>query len=586
MSTFQIQGEQFLLDGKPFRIRSGAIHYFRVVPEYWEDRLLKLKACGMNVVETYVAWNIHEPKEGSFHFEGMADLVRFITLAQQLGLYVIVRPGPFICAEWEFGGFPAWLLEVPDIQLRSYNRPFLQKVDAYFDVLMDKLRPLLCTQGGPVIALQVENEYGTYGEDKAYLEYLRDGMVRRNMDVLLFTSDGAWNEQVLENGRIQNVWMTVNFGSKHGQAFDMLRKFQPDQPIMCMEFWDGWFDQWGVAHHTRETQSLVDELEPMLQMKAHMNFYMFHGGTNFGFLNGANCETKYEPTITSYDYSALLSEAGDITDNYLAVQRLLAEYEDVQEAPLPKPIPKKAYGSVQLLESAPLFRVLDSLTEAHKSEAPMNMEYYGQNYGYILYRTTIPAMEKPSKLQIPVIHDRAQIYLNGCYKGVLERNHEQDDTIVIDENGGQLDILVENMGRVNYGEKLFDKKGIIGDVLLGEEVLRGWTVYPLSPESLESLELHHYAKHTPTEGPAFYRGSFEAEELADTFLELDGWTKGVVFLNGFHLGRYWNIGPQLTLYVPAPLLRSGTNEIVVFELHGVKEPRVQLIDRHKLDFDA
>ena len=287
MSEFKISGRNFAYDGKPVRILSGAIHYFRVVPEYWRDRLLKLKACGLNTVETYVAWNMHEPEPGQFCFEGMADIARFVEIAGELGLFVIVRPGPYICAEWEFGGLPAWLLADSDIRLRCYDRSWLEKVDRFYDELMPRLKPLLCTNGGPVVAMQVENEYGSYGNDKKYLNYLKEGLIRRGIDVLLFTSDGP-SDEMLRGGTLPDVYKTVNFGSRPEEGFQKLQEYQPDQPLMCTEFWNGWFDHWGEPHHTRDGKDAADVLDQMLKAGASVNFYMFHGGTNFGFRNGAN----------------------------------------------------------------------------------------------------------------------------------------------------------------------------------------------------------------------------------------------------------------------------------------------------------
>ena len=573
MPVFEISGNQFLYDGKPVRILSGAIHYFRVVPEYWRDRLLKLKACGFNTVETYVAWNIHEPRPDEFNFEGMADIVKFIEIAHELDLMVIVRPGPYICSEWEFGGLPSWLLADSNMRLRCYHKPFLKRVDKFFDELLPRLRPLLCTNGGPIIAMQVENEYGSYGNDKDYLNYLKKAMRDRGMDVLLFTSDGP-TDGMLQSGTLEDVFMTANFGSRPEEDFAKLKEYQPDKPLVCMEYWNGWFDHWGGKHHTRDGADVADVLDRMLKMGASVHFYMFHGGTNFGFYNGANRYEKYTPTVTSYDYDAPLSECGDPTDKYYAVQEVLSKYVDVDKDLMPEPIPKKAYGRLELTETASLCHNLDRLSKPVKTACPEPMEKLGQDYGFILYSTNIPGPRKDNQLFIQDVHDRALIFVDGEFKGIYMRDEPQDITFDIPEEGVKLDILVENLGRVNYGPHLKDYKGITEGVRLGNQFLFGWTIYTLPLKDLSPLK---YQGQKKDKLPAFFRGYLEVDEPADTFLSMEGWGKGVVLVNGFNLGRYWNIGPTKTLYIPAPLLKKGRNEIVVFELESLKEPVVDFL---------
>lgn len=581
MSTFHYSGSSFYDNDEPIQILSGAIHYFRVVPEYWEDRLLKLKACGLNTVETYVPWNLHEPKKGHFHFEGIADLVRFVELAGQLGLYVIVRPSPYICAEWEFGGLPSWLLADSDMRLRCYHKPFLDHVDDYYDVLLPMLKPLLCTQGGPIIALQIENEYGSYGNDKQYLNFLKDAMISRGMDVLLFTSDGA-EDAMLQGGMVDGVLATVNFGSRAAEAFDKLREYQPDAPFMCMEFWNGWFDHWREEHHTRSAVDAVNVLDEMLRLGASVNFYMFHGGTNFGFWSGANGHTEdsYEPTVTSYDYDAPLSENGEPTDKYFKIREVIAKYLPIQPIELPAPVPKKAYGKVTLPEQALLSANLDQISTAVRTAYPETMEKLGQDYGFIQYNTFISGPRPKDELFIQDLRDRALVFLDGKLAGTLDRcEPETKIEFEVPAAGLQLSILVENMGRVNYGPYMKDRKGITEGVRYGRQFLSDWTTYMLPLTDVSSLVFESLSQCTE---PAFYRGNLNVEETADTFLNLEGWTKGVVFINGFNLGRYWNIGPQKTLYVPGPLLKQGDNEIVIFELYGTTEPVVTFADQPDL----
>lgn len=584
MAAFEIDGGGFVLDGKPIRLISGAMHYFRIVPDYWEDRLRKLRACGFNAVETYVAWNLHEPREGEFVFEGMADVERFIRLAGELGLLVILRPSPYICAEWEFGGLPSWLLADPAMRLRCSDPPFLEKVKAYYDELLPRLKPLLCTSGGPIVAMQIENEYGSYGNDKNYLNFLRETMIAGGMDVLLFTSDGS-EDYMLQGGTLPGTLATLNFGSKPEQAFAKLREYQPDKPLVCMEYWNGWFDHWGDEHHVRGFEDVVDVLDRILAMGASVNFYMFHGGTNFGFYNGANHIDFYEPTVTSYDYNALLSESGDPTDKYWAIREVIGRYAELPDDPLPAPSPKRVYGEVRMAERASLFESFDRLgSPAVPSVYPETMERLGQDYGFVWYETEVSGPQTGCEIIVQEVRDRASIYLDGKFVGVAERWGGDSVVADIPTGGAKLGILVENMGRINYGSRLRDVKGITEGVKAGarqyNQFLFGWTNRPLSLADLSGLAyspIDSDEVEFPNE-PAFYRGTFVAETREDTFLKLDGWTKGVAFVNGFNLGRYWERGPQRTLYVPGPLLREGVNELVVFELHGAARPIAVLQD--------
>ncbi len=582
MAIFKVDNQQFMLDDKPITIISGSMHYFRIVPEYWKDRLIKLKACGFNTVETYVAWNVHEPAEGQFDFSGTADLVRFIETADELGLLVIIRPSPYICAEWDFGGLPAWLLADPGMKLRCYHQPFLDKVDRYYDRLIPMLKPFLCTNGGPIIAMQIENEYGSYGNDTRYLQYLQQALLSRGVDVPLFTSDGPV-DFLLQGGMVPGVLETVNFGEKPQEAFMNLQKYQSDQPLMCTEFWNGNFDHWGEEHHTRESGEVAALLDEMLSLGASVNVYMFHGGTNFGFYNGANImDDVYLPTLTSYDYDAPLDEAGEPTEKYDAIRQTIAKYVSFEPIALPAPIKKIAYGAVSMTEQASLFDSLERLSTAKYRSNPEPMEMLGQSFGFILYTTRVSGPREENELVLQEVRDRALVYLDGVYQGVIERaDKEKKIRISIPENGAELSILVENMGRINFGPHLLDRKGITEGIRFGNQYLFGWTIHTLPMQDLSGLV---YEKGAPCqqENPCLYKGTFQVDELADTFLELKGWTKGVAFVNGFNLGRYWHIGPQKTLYVPAPLLREGTNELVLFELHGVEEPIVYFRDYAEL----
>ena len=567
MSSFTVAHNDFHLDGRPHRLLSGALHYFRVLPEQWGDRLIKLKAMGLNCVETYVAWNLHEPRPGEFDFRGGLDLPAFVRLAGSLGLHIIVRPGPYICAEWEFGGLPAWLLADPEMAVRCSYPPYLAAVERFFDALLPQLLPLQVGQGGPIIAMQVENEYGSYGSDQAYLRWLERALLERGVSTLLFTSDGA-TDFMLSHGTVPHVLKTANFGSRAASEFAKLREYQPDGPLMCMEFWCGWFDHWGEPQHLRAADDAAQALDEVLSAGASVNVFMFHGGTSFGFMNGANTDLEtgaYQPTVGSYDYDAPLSEDGQPTAKFHAFRDVIAKYVDLPPLDLPLPAPRFERGPMVLAESVPLFAALDRLSSPRVTPVPRPMESLGQNYGFVLYRAQLNHPPGPTTLHLDQLHDRAQVFVNGVEVGTLERNQPLSLPLELPPGPVTLDILVENLGRVNYGPKLLDRKGLLGLVRLGTHtVLHGWQCWPVP---LDDLSLLDFASTPERAGPAFYRGSFDVEQPGDCFLSLPEGEKGVVWLNGFNLGRYWSRGPQTALYVPAPLLKPGRNEVRVLELH-------------------
>ncbi|MFF5715013.1 beta-galactosidase family protein [Streptomyces sp. 62] len=563
MPVLQTDQAGFLLDGHPFRILSGGLHYFRVHPDQWQDRLRKARLMGLNTVETYVPWNLHQPRPDRFVMDAGLDLPRFLDLAAAEGLHVLLRPGPYICAEWEGGGIPSWLLAEPDIRLRTRDPRFLAAVDDYFERLLTPLRPYLASQGGPVLAVQVENEYGAYGDDTAYMECIADSLRRCGVDVPLFTCDQPVD---LERGALPGVLATANFGSRSAHHLADLRAQRPEGPLMTSEFWIGWFDRWGARHVVRDPQEAAHELDELLATGASVNFYMFHGGTNFGFTNGANDKHTYRPTVTSYDYDSPLDEAGDPTAKYTAFRDVIAKYAPVPDEPVPAPGPKLAVPAVALTESARLLPSAAALATAVESRRPLTMEELEQDFGFVLYETPLP-LAGPALLEIEQVRDRAQVFVDGQPVGVLEReNHEHALAFTVPRAGSVLSVLVENQGRVNYGEGIHDRKGLLGKVLLDGAELAGWTQRALTLTELDGVPFA--ATTTVPVGPAFHRGAFEVSDPADTFLHLDGWTKGNAWVNGFPLGRYWSRGPQASLYVPAPVLRAGTNEIVVLELHA------------------
>lgn len=585
MGILTYKGDKFYLDGKPYTVISGAIHYFRVPREYWHDRLLKIKECGFNTVETYTCWNLHEPREDEFDFSGNLDIDAFITCAEELGLNVILRPGPYICAEWEFGGLPSWLLTYEKMELRCFDPVFISKVRRYYGELLERIRPHLAVNGGGVFMLQIENEYGSYGNDKNYLNAIVDIYRENNIDCLFFTSDGP-TKTMLSGGTLDEYLCVANFGSDPEERFPHLREFRPDQPLMCGEFWCGWFDHWFEEHHVRPADEIVKDFSAMLNMDASVNFYMFHGGTNFGFTNGANYSDKYEPTITSYDYNCPLNEAGDRTDTYYRIRSLMEERFGKLPEMTAKDSEKAAYGKVKLDSKAALLDNIYNISNPVKTVSPKYMEDIGQDFGYTLYRAVIEGPKDDWPMEIDVVHDRAQVFVNGQYKGVYERwnrNNHPDIRVPLEKGEtADLDILVENMGRVNYGPKLLDHKGI-RRVRFGNQCHFGWEMFPIDMRNLSGLM---FEENTDKElqGPVFLRGNLRIDnEPHDTFLRLDGFTKGFVMVNGTNIGRYFNpAGPQKTLYVPAPFLKEGDNEIIVFESDSTASAEIEFLDEPDL----
>lgn len=548
----------FLLHDQPLRILSGALHYFRVPRAYWEDRLLKLKAMGLNTVETYVPWNLHQPTREVFHTHDELDLSSFLRLAQELGLHAIVRPGPYICAEWEFGGLPAWLLEDPRMQVRCMYPPYLQAVEAYFGHILPLVKKHLLSEGGNVLAVQIENEYGSYGTDELYLHWIEAQYHQHGLDTLHFTSDGP-EKHMLDYGTLPHIYKTVNFGSHVPEAFQALRERQTDQPLMCMEFWNGWFDHWRESHHIRDAQDAARTLQEMLALGGHVNIYMFHGGTSWGVMSGANHIHTFEPTINSYDYDAPLNESGEPTEKFHLYREVLQAFHDHPLPALPAPLPKTACPSIPLKKGQNLLESLLSLP-SQPSIVPFPMEDYGQHHGLIAYTHTFRHSHQQAEIRLSGVHDRAYLYRNHTLIGIQDRTDGAKVWTVDFAVSDRFTVVVENQSRINYGPLLLDRKGITGQITLGNLILHHW-------------EVRHQTLQEPEQASSPFQagnGWFQAELVVpetpqDTHLQLPG-TKGYVWVNGRLLGRYWEVGPQYSLFIPAPFLQPGKNQIQILEL--------------------
>ncbi|CAL9418518.1 Beta-galactosidase [Actinosynnema sp. ALI-1.44] len=598
MTAFTVEDGQFVRDGRRHRVLSGALHYFRSHRAQWPRRLSVLRGMGLNTVETYVPWNLHEPRRG--RYRDLDALGSFLDLAAAEGLDAIVRPGPYICAEWENGGLPWWLSG----PLRCAHPDFLADVDAWFDVLIPEVAARQVTRGGNVVLVQVENEYGSYGSDRAYLAHLRDGLVRRGIDVPLFTSDGG-EALFLTGGMVDGALATVNFGSDAAGQFGELRRHRPRDPLFCMEFWDGWFDHWGDRHVVRAPEDAAAALDEVLAAGASVNLYLAHGGTNFGFWAGANAggevhDGAYRPTVTSYDYDAPMDEAGNPTPKYWAFREVIGRYTPLPPPPTtttsttttstapeaaPPTLPAR---TVPLTRSVRLFDVFNHPTI--QSPHLPTFEQVGQHQGFLLHRTTVPGPRPPLPLRLRDLRDRAQLYVDGTLRATYSRAADPQAVETTDIPGGvTVELLVEAMGRINYGPLLGEHKGIVGGVLHERQHLHGWETTPIPLDELPDLPWDTGDRNTDggttgghAYGPLFLGGTLTTNEPRDAYLDLAGFTKGVVWVNGSCLGRYWHIGPQRTLYLPEPLLHRGDNEIVVLELHPDASPRSVTVSPHPI----
>ncbi|MBX7174207.1 MAG: beta-galactosidase [Pyrinomonadaceae bacterium] len=574
-NSFSWQGENFLLNGKPFMIRSGEMHYPRVPRDYWRDRFRKAKALGLNTITTYIFWNLHEPKPGQFDFSGNLDIAEYVREAKEEGLYVIVRPGPYICTEWEFGGIPAWLLAEKDMKVRTADSRFLDYAKRYMAEVGKRLAPMEIAKGGNVIMVQVENEYGSFGNDMDYMNAVKKMVQAAGFTGQLFTSDGSGENQ-LKGGTLPDVLSVINFGvdSKDSDKdaeneFKNFAKFRQNVPKMVGEYWVGWFDHWGKPHHTVDPKQAALGLDWMLKNRISFNLYMFHGGTTFGFMNGANYNKNepLQPDTSSYDYDSPLDESGKPTEKYYAIRELIQKYFPDEKLPaIPQSKDLIEVPQFQLNETADLFSLLGN---PKQSEKPLSMEETGQNYGFILYRTKI-TKEANGELKFDNLNDYGHIFVDGNLVGKIDRRLKENSLKINVKSGSTLEILVENGGRLNFGrEFIFDRKGIVGNVTLNSETLNTWQIFNLPLDNLKNLKFKKGSAKPNT--PTFYRGFFQLQNLGDTYLDTTNWGKGFVWVNGHNLGRHWKIGPQQTLFVPSAWFKKGKNEVIVLDTDAPKQ---------------
>lgn len=585
--NFTIGKSTFLLNGKPFTVKAAELHYTRIPAPYWEHRIEMCKALGMNTICLYVFWNIHEQTEGQFDFTGQNDIAAFCRLAQKHGMYVIVRPGPYVCAEWEMGGLPWWLLKKKDIVLRTLDPYFMERTAIFMKEVGKQLAPLQITRGGNIIMVQVENEYGAYAVDKPYVSAIRDIVKSAGFtEVPLFQCD--WSSTFDRNGLDDLLW-TINFGTGANieQQFKRLREARPETPLMCSEFWSGWFDHWGRKHETRPAKSMVQGIKDMLDRDISFSLYMAHGGTTFGHWGGAN-NPSYSAMCSSYDYDAPISEPGWTTDKYFQLRDLLKNYLPAGEQlpEIPEAFPVIEIPEVEFTQVAPLF---SNLPEAKESMDIQPMEAFDQGWGTILYRTTLQEpVENGTTMKITEVHDWAQVFADGKLLARLDRRRgEFALQLPVLKKGTRIDILVEAMGRVNFDESIHDRKGITEKVELvrGKQSaeLKNWTVYSF-PVDYSFVQDKRYKNGTAQTMPAYYRTTFRLDKVGDTFLDMSTWGKGMVWVNGLAIGRFWEIGPQQTLFMPGCWLKEGENEIIVLDLKGPEKASIRGLKKPILDW--
>jgi len=566
--TFTIDSVNFLLDNKPFQIISGEMHYSRIPKQYWRHRIQMAKAMGCNTIATYVFWNYHEVEEGKFDFKSEnRDLAEFIEIVKDEGMWLLFRPGPYSCGEWDLGGIPPYLLSIPDIKLRCTDARYIKAVERYINRMSQVIKPYLVTNGGPIIMLQIENEYGSYGNDREYMKLLKELWLKNGIDVPFYTSDGA-TTYMLEAGTLPGVAVGLDPGGNK-KNFDLARKMNPGVPVFSSETYPGWLTHWNEEWQKPDTSYFLNQIRFLMDNKLSFNLYVLHGGTNFGYSAGANSGgSGYQPDVTSYDYDAPINEQGKATYKYFALKELINKYRSGQDAiiPMPEPIPVMEIPEIKMTTYS---SVWNNLPSPIKSVQPKPFEYYNHYYGFALYKTKLIGHKK-GKLKITDLHDYATVFIDGKYVGIIDRS-KGENTIILPEVKSEipiLEIFVEGMGRINFAQELIDRKGITERVTLNGMTLMNWDVYclPMNSEYISKLN----PRNDNTKPGIFFKGKFTLDEIADTYIDMSNYQKGIVWVNGHNLGRYWNIGPQHALYCPSPFLVNGVNEIVVFDLHQLK----------------
>ena len=570
-ADFKVEGTAFVLDGKPFQIRAGEVHYPRVPKEEWRSRLLMAKAMGLNTISTYVFWNLHEPKRGEYDFNGEKDVVAFVKLCGEAGMHAIVRPGPYVCAEWDLGGLPAWLLAEPGVKLRSTDPRYLDPAKAWMKKMGAMLQPLSVAQGGPLLMVQIENEFGNFGSDTEYLDALQAALRSGGYQGTVFTCDTA-SEKALQNGGRPGVLRAANFGGGAEKAFQNLQKVNPGQPNLTMEFWVGWFDQWGRPHHVIEPQEKLADLEWMMRNRASFNLYMFHGGTTRGLWTGANWESRYRPTTCSYDYSAPLDESGRPTAKYDAFRSVIqSALKDETFPAVPKLPSPGSIGTIQLTEQC---RLMDAMPAGKTSPILQTMEDLGQTTGFILYRTTVEGPVE-GELALGAVKDRMEVLLDGKLLGISGRSSNGAAiSLKVPEGKHRLDLLVENMGRINYGKfMLEERKGLAEPVQFAGKELGPFEQVGLPMQVPPTASYQEIPEGKTLGSATLYRGKPKIGNPCDTWLDMRGFGRGMVWFNGRNLGRYWKAGPSQTIFLPGCWMkRDAENEIVVLELESENCP--------------
>ena len=574
--TFTLSKDDFLLDGKPFQIISGEMHYSRIPKKYWRQRIKMAKAMGCNTIATYVFWNFHETEKGKFDFfTENRDLTEFIKIVQDEGMWLLFRPGPYSCGEWDLGGIPPYLLSIPDIKLRCSDSRYMEAVERYINAISNEIRPYLITNGGPIIMVQIENEYGSYGNDKEYLNRIKNLWLENGIDVPFYTADGA-TTYMLEAGTVKGAAVGLDPGYNK-KGFELAKKMNPGVPVFSSETYPGWLTHWKEQWARESTKDIVSQVKFLMDNNYSFNLYVIHGGTNFGYYAGANSGGKgYQPDVTSYDYDAPINEQGRATEKYYAIRDLMIKYnKELKNIEVPEPVPVISIPEIKMEKISTLW---DELPEPVKSVQPKPFEYYGLYYGFALYRTKLIG-HKSGKLVIHDLHDYATVFVDGKFIGTIDRS-KGENSIVLPKGTTKnpvLDIFVEGMGRINFGQELIDRKGITDRVTLNGMTLMNWDVFLLPMDSTFIKNLGNGT--TSGKQGSFFKGEFNLNKVADTYIDMSKYQKGLVWVNGHNLGRYWNVGPQHTLYCPAPFLKKGENKVVVFDLlqmeanplKGVKE---------------